>query len=327
MFEQGQDEQEERLSDEEMARRLELPISAVRRIRNWKAPTSTQRRVGDDDGAELGDLLEDENAPAIQVDPADRDLLIHALCALDDAKMDPLSFYVTACTLGLHGDEVESLVSIRRALGRTNPESLRLRGRRTQAAMVEIVRQNPEKFGLVHSDISDIEDDEWVTSQTQGDPIVREVEQLRQTAEGSSGSTGGSTVDDYDWDVITDLVRAAYEAHELEMLTGAKIGLTDRPGARNVCGLCGTLNPPRAMADHGCYNCGWGKYIDPGETRQGELALYAQTKAEPDLQLLSRSGAYREALRRRRRIRASVQVKKRQPQNDTEAAAQIRFPV
>lgn len=284
-------DEDDDLTDEELAELIGVPAAAVTRVRGYQTPSSMNKVVGEDGGTEMGELIPDERTSEVDMSPEDRELLLDALMAVDAEKYDPISFFVTVCALGLHGEEPESLTSMRRALGRTNPESLRIRSRRTQTAMVAHVRANPEKFGLLAEDIGSDMDSEWQEALAAGDPIEMEVRRLRHEAESSGVPVAG-----IDWDAVYAVVRDAYEPHEAEMLIASVNGITDRPGPRAICGLCGFPNPPRQMANRGCVRCKTGRYYDPNSNGpfQGELPLFSSRRAELTLSVVTASRQYQE---------------------------------
>jgi RNA polymerase primary sigma factor len=102
----------------EIAKALERPVDEIKEMRRIaQTPVSLARPVGEDDGAELGDLIEDEEGvspPEQAIDSMRRESLNRALAGLPDRERG-----IVAMRYGLEGEEPRTLNEIASVLGVT----------------------------------------------------------------------------------------------------------------------------------------------------------------------------------------------------------------
>lgn len=246
------------ISNEEMARVLEMPETAVKRIRGWSAPSSVDRTIGTDGDTTLADMLVgDEDALSFELGrDGERALVLEALARADAELDDVRALYTVIRVLGLDGETPESLPKIRSHLGKTNTETLRLKHNRYVAEMERQMRSLlEEKLGdeFFEAEMpgldADLTAEEAAVAETFGD-------RFRAALLAEARLVGGDDLDltSPEAEILCEVLTMAFRDEEDELIAWHLEEIGDLEN-RAICQKCASPNSPKRLTTWGCSVC------------------------------------------------------------------------
>lgn len=272
-------------SHEEVARSLGLPVGAVKRVREYHHPLSTDYTVGEEGDMTFGELISgDTDAVNLDVTPShEREMLLKALTVVwhRDGGKDASILTKMNRALGLDGEPPSSYPEIRAMFGKTNTESIRLLVRKWSNMMLEEIRSNPGFYGLdPELDVS------RATNNQPADPYEKKVE-AALTAEARFLAGEDFAFDTPQGRVLLTMLEKAYE-EELDALIAWHVdSIGDPPPDRVFCDHCGGPNSPKRARVRGCVFC---RKVSEGRLFRIDVdnSLNAYQSSKPWKRLLAR---------------------------------------
>lgn len=302
------------ITDEEMAKILDLPASAVKRIRGYSLPSSMDRPVGDDGDTTLADLLvgEEDVDYAEFGEEAEKALILEALRRVDAEYDDLHALYTVIRVLGLDGEEPHSFPKIKSQLGKTNTESIRLRYNKYLGAMKEeakkiVAEQLGGEVDLRDASIPAL--GSLTTSDNYDDTVNSFEEKVRRALEAEARLIAGDDfeVDSEDGQILLEVLEPAFR-DELDALVAWHIDEIGDLEDRIICEHCLSPNSKRYRT-YGCISCRKTPSQDKGDGQLFTIEL------PYNLATIMASRAWRRAVQRRagtRRTGGPVEAPKQQ---------------